>query len=318
MPDGIAAWFDQVNYTAAQERLLSTVLAASGGATLARPGARPGPGLEVTVDSTGNGTVTLAVGGGIITDTSGGGSYLFVIPAAVSRALATRPSTGQSRIDELVAIIKNVDERPADGIREVVVQLISGTPGASPAAPAVPAGALKLRRLTVPASGAISLSNAPQRTVAAGGILPVADNTVRDAATTYNGFVVFREDLGTYEGKTAAGWKTLATQAKFSGSEVFTPASGVNRDDARAFLIPGGLVSVHLKLSGVTAPAGQAVTNLGTIASGLWPAMYFAPMNGWPADASGLVDAASGALSLRYAATALNEGTLVLSGAYPI
>lgn len=320
MPDGIAAWFDQVNYTAADERLLDTVLAASGGATLARPGARPGPGLEVTVDSTGNGTVTLAPGGGVITDTGGGGSYPFVIPAAVARTLGTRPSTGQSRIDELVAVIKNVDARPADGIREVVIQLIPGTPGASPVAPTVPTGALKLRRVTVPASGAIALSNPPQRTAAAGGILDVAGTTERDAITPmFDSQVVFREDNDTYEGRANGEWRRFATQlSKTLPSDVFTPASGITLDDACAFVIAQGLVNVHIKLSGVTYAAGRLNLNLGTMKTGLCPRMYFGPLNGWPDGISGLCSAADGATTLRYAPAAASSGLVVLSGTWPI
>jgi hypothetical protein len=211
--DGFALRFDSVLYPAANDRLLQAVLAAPASSTRARAGVRAGGGLEVTIDSSGSGTWTVAPGGGIITDTGAGpGSYPFVIPSTVSRALGTRPGGGTSRIDEIVAVIKNVDERPADGagVREVDIVVITGTAGASPTAPAIPAGQLRLGELLVPAAGAISVSKPPPRTAALGGVIPVASTTERDAISpTYDSLIVYREDNDTFEGRIDGVWTAI-------------------------------------------------------------------------------------------------------------
>src|SRR5438128_12693450 len=102
MADGIARRFNTVSYDAADERALDGVLATPGGTLLSRPGKRPGTGLTVSVGGSPE-AATVTTGSGIITDTTGGGSYQFAITAAQTRNFAARPSAGTSRIDVLVA-----------------------------------------------------------------------------------------------------------------------------------------------------------------------------------------------------------------------
>lgn len=276
MADGIALRFDAYTsgafvgtpaYTAADERLLSTVLAGPGGALLARPGVRPGPGGAVTVGGTPE-AVTVQPFCGIITDTAGGGSYLFVIPAAVSKTLATRPGSGTSRLDELVVKILNDGPRPADGSREVAVELITGTAGASPTAPTVPSGKLRIRELAVPASGTVSLSKPPPRIAALGGIIPVAGTSERDAIDSlYDGLMVCREDTGVLEARLGSSWKRVLT-ASATGDDTWidlTLGSGFahRASDQRTQAIrSAGMVTVALAATKASFAAGDVIATL--------------------------------------------------------
>src|SRR5699024_3424303 len=86
------------------------------------------------------------------------------------------PGDGSNaRIDIVVARVYD-DDHDGSGQREAVTELITGNPSPSPARPAVPAGALLLRVIDVPADGTGSPSlqdYAPPSTVATGGVLPV-------------------------------------------------------------------------------------------------------------------------------------------------
>jgi hypothetical protein len=238
MSDGIAVRYDGRAYTAAEERLLAAVLAQPSTALLARPGVRPGLGGDVTIGGTPE-KATITPFSGIITDTGGGGSYLFVVPEAVSVDLVTRPGGGTSRIDELVVKLD------ATG-KGVDVDVITGTAGASPSAPTIPSGQLRLRELAVPSSGSVALSKPPQRIAALGGSLPVASAAERDAIETiYDGLVVYREDSDCLEvryngawGRVVhnEGWKTLT----------LTGTTGWTIDAAR-YLVTWPRVEVDIK-----------------------------------------------------------------------
>lgn len=213
MPDGVAARFDSVAYPADDERALQTVLLHPASAVSARAGRRPGPGLEVTVGGTPE-AATVAAGGGVIYEAAVGGTYLFHIPAPVDLTLPARPGAGTSRIDYVLARILNEDERPGDTLREVDLYLLSGTAGASPTAPTIPTGHLRLARLDIPASGTIAVSQAAPRMAAAGGIITVVDDDERDAISPiFDGIMVYREDNDTYEGRVNGAWEVVFPQA---------------------------------------------------------------------------------------------------------
>jgi hypothetical protein len=280
MADGIALRFDSVAYSAANERLLASVLAMPSTSLLSRPGRRPGGGLEVTVGGTPE-TATVAPGGGIITDTGGGGSFPFVIPSSVGIALAARPAGGTSRFDEVIAVIKNVDVRPADGTREVDIQLLTGTAGSSPTAPTIPTGALRLAELTVPASGSVSVAKQPNRIAALGGILPVSSATVRDAIEDiYDGLVVYLEDLDVLQVRANGAWVTLIAAAA-TGDDAWVDAtlgSGFTHSTARTqYLRHAGMVTLAIASPKATITAGDTVC---TVPAGFRPGrtLYFGGM----------------------------------------
>ncbi len=213
MPDGVALWFNQVPYDAAALRQLVGGLVASGGQLLPRPGKRPGVGLEVTVGGTPESAVIqpgcCVVGDGTTT------AYPVTLPAAVSKPLAARPASGQSRVDLVIVRVYDTDVHGTTALREVDVEVITGTPSAgTPTVPTLPAGALRLAQLAVPASGTVAVSNPAQRTAGPGGIIPVAGTTERAAIVSpYNGLVIYREDVDIYEGRIAGTWVPLTDSA---------------------------------------------------------------------------------------------------------
>ena len=206
MADGVAAWFNTVEYDAADLRSLAGAMLLGGGQVLPRAGKRPGAGLEVTVGGTPE-AVTVQPGCAVVTDGSTT-AYVVVVDSAASVDLATRPSTGQSRVDLVIARVYDADVHGDTSLREVDVEVVTGTASSgTPTAPSLPAGALQLAKLTVPATGSVSVAGAAQRTVAAGGILPVAGTAERAAiASPYKGQAVYREDTDVIEVYDGTGW----------------------------------------------------------------------------------------------------------------
>lgn len=269
MPDGHASRFNAVAYAASVERALDTTLMHSGGAAAARAGRRPGPGLEVTVGGTPE-AATVAPGGGVIVDATGGGAYRFMIPAAVVKNLATRPGAGTSRIDLVIARIYDADAHVETALREVKIEIVTGTAGASPAVPALPAGSLRLAQLTVPSSGTVSVSKRAQRTAAAGGIVPVADATERDAiAPLYDGLTIFREDTSTIEIRAGGVWRPLALASdvlKIQRGEVIITVAGPAGDALVTFAEPFAappIIQLTVIEDDRYVPVGAAVTTTG-------------------------------------------------------
>lgn len=210
MADGIALRFDNRSYTANEERQLAAVGFHPGStALLPRPGRRIGGGLEVTVGGTPESAIVQA-GGGVLVDTSRGGGYVFVVPSTVTINLSTRPSSGLSRIDNVIVVVKNQDIIVGDAAREIDVQVQTGTAAASPTAPTVPTGALKLAALTVPATGSVTVGAGPGYTTGLGGVLPVASSTERDAIENkYRGLIVYRVDTNVWQGWNGTAWDYL-------------------------------------------------------------------------------------------------------------
>lgn len=259
MPDGIASRFDSVEYAGADERLLDAVGFHPSTALLPRAGRRAGGGLTVTHGGTPE-KATVAAGGGIIVDSAGGGGYRFVIPTPVDLTMPARPGSGTSRIDYVVAQIKNEDARPGDLLREVELELVSGVAGASPTAPTLTSGQLRLARLTVPASGAVVVSEAAQRTASVGGVIVVTDITERDAIEiVYNGLLVYVESEARHYRRSSGVWKPLsnlpaahvrreATQSIPDGTPTMVSFDTEVYDNANMF--PGSGSSITIPVAG--------------------------------------------------------------------
>lgn len=210
--DGSVARTNGVTYDAAQERRLAAVKAAPGGsgpfATLA--GRRVnGVGLAVSVGGSPE-SVTVTPGAGTIYDPIfAGGGYDFEIPASVNLSLPARPSSGQSRIDLIVARVYDPDIG-LGSVREVKIERVGGSPAASPSTPSAPAGSLALATLTVPNSGSITVTSSTARSVAAGGIIPVATTAFRDNLAAYAGMSVWNAQTSRMEVYTGSAWAPIA------------------------------------------------------------------------------------------------------------
>lgn len=149
-----------VSYDAAELRRADAALFSSGGVA---------SGLAVSVDA--SDVVTVTSGRWVIDGDStvtGTGVYRGGIGASASVALDARDATN-SRIDLVVARQYDPDVVPAHTESAGKIEVITGTPAASPTAPALPDLAVELARITVPASGGAAAS---------------VDNSNRTSATT--------------------------------------------------------------------------------------------------------------------------------------
>ena len=191
----------------------ASVAPLAGFATAARPlgarsGVRPGtPTTTVTATST---TWTCNTHAGIIDGETAAiaGPYAYAVNTAqtgsVTAANATNP-----RVDIVYAQVSDPAESDGSSVPSVVIAYLAGTAAPAPVAPATPARSMVLAQINVPVSGGGSPTVtwvAPTLT-AAGGIIPVASSTERDALTAYEGLTVYRMDTNVLESYSGSAWQ---------------------------------------------------------------------------------------------------------------
>lgn len=145
------SWLQNGSYTAQNDRL-------NANATWGTTGVRRTGDLAVTQSGTPGMSVSIAAGWGVIVGnfTTNIGTYGFYNDGAVTATITTANAT-LPRID-LVCITVN-DSAYSGSLNNVVVQVVAGTPAASPTAPATPTNSLALARVAV-AAGATQILNA--------------------------------------------------------------------------------------------------------------------------------------------------------------
>ena len=145
------SWLQNGSYTAQNDRL-------NANATWGTTGVRRAGDLAVTQSGTPGMSVSIAAGWGVIVGnfTTNVGTYGFYNDGAVTATITTA-SPSLPRID-LVCITVN-DSAYTGSLNNVTVQVVAGTPAASPTAPATPTNSLALARVAV-AAGATSILNA--------------------------------------------------------------------------------------------------------------------------------------------------------------
>lgn len=154
----------------------ATALASRGGVRLT------GVGTPLAVSAGSGMAVAVAVGQCFIPAASGdsGGLYQLTLDTGGSLTVATSNPTNP-RIDLIVAQVVDVGSSSTT----YTVNIITGTPGSSPAVPATPAGALALAKVLVPAaSSSVSggnITDLRQWSVTLGGILPVKSSSAYPA-----------------------------------------------------------------------------------------------------------------------------------------
>ena len=185
----------------------------------ARQGVRPG-GNQLSV-SLSVSTITVQPGVACVDPalSTPQGPYWVAIPAAETHTLTAADATNPRK--DIVTLRVYDHDEDASGLRLARTEYTAGTPNASPAEPTVPAGAIRLATIDVPASpGAAVVTNNALATVAAGGILPVPSQSVRDALTgKYDGLAVWRQDLDGLNIYDGSGWRYFARP---SGATVAT------------------------------------------------------------------------------------------------
>lgn len=281
--DGYANRINGVEYNGVDERRFDGPLLMPGPAAApfsARSGRRVnGAGLAVSVGG-GPEAWTVTPGAGVIYDSAyaSQGAWRFEIPAAITATLPARPGAGQSRIDLIIARIYDTGAL-GSGPAEVKIERVNGNAGGSPSAPSLPALSVELARMTVPASGTISVTQSSRRTVAAGGVLPVSGDAdlaslVADGAA-YPGLLAYNEQRSRFEGRFASTWAAIPSGD--TGWMTLPLASGyVNQGTPfPAVRVIGGVAyfrgAIARSSGSFTGPTSYAVVAAGGVPAGARP-----------------------------------------------
>ena len=152
-------------------------------------------------------------------------------PVALRATKRLTFEAGESAINRVDRIISHVYDDDVDGSGEWDgdVEVLKGDP-ATGAATALPPDSMLMYEVTVPAGAsaggsgipwASAVANKRQWTTTAGGALPVPDKAARDAIVApYEGFGVFRIDLGVIETWDGAVWRTQGVPDLDSSGEL--------------------------------------------------------------------------------------------------
>ncbi|MFW6598114.1 hypothetical protein ACOCHS_06250 [Propionibacteriaceae bacterium Y2011] len=182
-------------------------------------------GLNVTVAGL---TATVGIGSAVVTPVAGAhGSYVVATAASEAVTLDARDAT-YARIDLIVLRIQ--DPEISGTTAGAVVDKVTGSPAAVPAAPTVPSGALELARVTVPA-GTASPSVVDRRrwTAPLGGSIPCLSTSRPSGAGLRPGQLIFETDTASTWQWTGSSWEWVAGNrewVKHATGSLFLPSSG--------------------------------------------------------------------------------------------
>lgn len=201
-------------YTAVDHRRLDAVVLHPGSTDRsgAREGVRPHSTEAVTVLGT---TYTIPEGLASVypRETSTSGAYR-VYYDATSGTLNPADSSNP-RLDAFDLQVQDHDE-DGQGQRRARIVYATGTPAASPTAPALTDNAFRLATVLVPAGGAPAPSIAtPGQYGWGAATLPVRNTTERPATGLYDGTTVYRQDTGTFEVYHAGSWQGYAATGAY-------------------------------------------------------------------------------------------------------
>jgi hypothetical protein len=252
----------------AQELRQATALGVmyDGRATGGRQGVRPG-GTQLEVTLVGS-TITVAVGVAYVDPDiiSYQGGYWVALgasetPGPLQAADATNPRK------DIVILRVYDDDIDSSGLRLARSEYLVGTPNPSPVEPTVPAGAIRLATIDVPAvgGGAASVTDRRAWTVAPGGILPLDSQTERDSLPMHAGLTVYRMDRDWVEVCTGAAWRVQGVPLCTSVPDlaaITSPATGqvavVAGSPARLYQYTGsGWVTSPVVTSGTWTPVSS-------------------------------------------------------------
>lgn len=194
-------WGDGVTLAGQALRLLtvSALLPASSGVQVAG-GVHPGAGTPLKVTSAGGMTTSVAPGYATAQGTVSGtqGAYRGALTTAGTLTHATS-DPANPRNDLVVFVV--VDN--GDNTSTATVQIVAGTPAASPSDPAVPANSVKLARVAIPANASAvgTITDLRAFCAALGGIVPCT--SFSGPAQPYDGMAIYETDtdvLAIYDG----------------------------------------------------------------------------------------------------------------------
>ena len=228
----------------------------SGGTIGVRGGVTGGAGLGVTAGT----GLNVAVGPGSFvvpnTATPTAGGYVSTLAAAATLQVAAGNPTNP-RVDIVVAYVSDTGTSASFG----AVEILTGTPAPSPAAPAAPANSITLARIAVAANASSvtgpMITDTRPYTTAAGGILVAQQGTVQG----YNGQLAYDPVAGVFYHNAAAGGQPFSGAPFGSTYTTMEGAtfSGVASDIISTFTadMPGGVdLQVYVKWPGLTCSLG--------------------------------------------------------------
>lgn len=215
------------------------------------PGVGAAGDLKVTQRGAGaNMSVDVAAGRGVIPGPSG--SYVVTSDDVENLAIAAAPGAGNGRIDLVVARARDEQAMGVGADNDWVLEVITGTPGASPTVPATPAYATPLARVTL-TDATSSITNAiitDARKVSVPPSMAVwprvsftalADQTATAAAATWDTAITF-SGLVPNRDVLVMAWVSGAFAAAAAGSTVgqvslrfTTGATAVNSDSLTGY-----------------------------------------------------------------------------------
>lgn len=207
------------SHPATNDRLLLEALLAPPPAPVSGAGygiVAPGD-LAVTENGTPNMSVNVAAGKVFIDGTENAvqGAYLAVNDATVNLAIAASNPTNP-RKDLVVAKVQDAEWSGATNSWSLAV--VTGTPAASPAEPAIPANAVVLAMIDIPAADTAitnsQITDRRRRASALGGIV-VCTSTTRPTSGLYEGLFIYETDTDKLLGYDGSGWVTAAALGAF-------------------------------------------------------------------------------------------------------
>lgn len=246
-------WLQNGGYTAPQDRTEQTAMLTKSAVVSVRAGIVPSDGTDATVTAQGtpNMTVNVSPFQAIIPDANGR-AYVYTSDSSVVSPTFATASGSHPRIDLVIARV--YDNAAGDSaattsltlpgsagsitVQSVTgtVELVTGTPAASPTAPALPnSRCIILAVVTVPTSassivtGDIAASGggatAAPFTVAAGGVVPVL-NLAAAPATPYEGMQIWTMDTNLlWAYVTGTGWVVQSPRMSLSSATPLAQSS---------------------------------------------------------------------------------------------
>lgn len=225
-------WIDGVAVSGQEMRLALGGLVTPGGSLLCRSGVRPGSDLAVSALGTPNMTVNVALGQAVVQGTEAGtqGAALLTNDGTVNLAIAAADATN-ARKDLIVA--RWYSETVSVGSRRFALEVVTGSPSASPVDPAIPANSIVLARVTVAAAAASIVSGAITDlrtfTTSSGGITPSKDGS--DVAGQYVGQYRERLDNGSLERWNGTAWTLAACRGIVSRVRLTSDSAAIDNTE---------------------------------------------------------------------------------------
>lgn len=193
---------------------IAALLAPGSSAVRARQGLRPATGNPGVVTASGTPGVNVHVAKfqAVITATRGLGEYVATLDADKTIDILTGNPAHATQVRNDLIIAKQADTYYGDGSTAFTVQRVLGVAGAGDPSLAAHPDCVLLARVRVAAltstiTSAMIDDLRPSWAAALGGLLPVKDQTERDALSPYDGFPIWRRDRKWREVHDGTAWR---------------------------------------------------------------------------------------------------------------